>query len=194
MAPLHRGVLWHIVSPSPIGAPERVSLAQVERGGGERTGIVAPYTYHGDCLCWLMATYVAHTSHYEAVLGASRPVTYSPWPGHRRVMANALWIKCILSLTARWHRCLDASAISRLRHSLSSLPPLLCSLFVSVGYFLVACSSSSRISIAIFWGTKEHFAIRPSLQQSPMQCCIFLCQTVIIWFENIDENWRTVIQ
>lgn len=45
----------------------------------------------------------------------------SPWPGHRRVMANALRIKCILSLTARWHRCLDASAISRLRYSLSLL-------------------------------------------------------------------------
>lgn len=30
----------------------------------------------------------------------------SPWPGHRRVMANALRIKCILSLTVRWHRCL----------------------------------------------------------------------------------------
>lgn len=30
----------------------------------------------GDCLCWLMATYVAHTSHYGAVLGPrSRAVT-----------------------------------------------------------------------------------------------------------------------
>jgi len=81
MAPLHRGVLRHTVSPSPI-EPRRVPLAQVERGGGGGggggTSIVAPYTYHGDCLCWLMATYAAHTSHYEAVLGgltASRPVT-----------------------------------------------------------------------------------------------------------------------
>lgn len=96
--------------PVPYRAPNGLPLAQVERDGGEEgeTGIVAPYTYHGDCLCWLMATYAAHTSHYEAILGASRAPLLSPWPGHRRVMANALRIKCIFSLTARWHRYLDA--------------------------------------------------------------------------------------
>ncbi|KAI4495136.1 hypothetical protein M0804_001337 [Polistes exclamans] len=67
------------------------------------------YTYHGDCLCWLMATYTAHTSHYEAVLDPHEPLL-SPWPQRRRVMANTLRIKCILSLFAPYTDGTDASA------------------------------------------------------------------------------------
>lgn len=191
MAPLHRGVLRH-TAPSlspycPLSEPQRVFLAQVKRGGGGgRTGIVAPYTYHGDCLCWLIATYVAHTSHYEAVLGASRPVTYSPWPGHRRVMANALWIKCILSLTARWHRCLDASsAISRLRHSL--FPPLSCvpSLFrLDTSSLLARRRREFRLSFSREWRN----ILRCVPRCNKARCCIFLCQIAIISFENIDKS------
>lgn len=119
----------------PYREPRRVPLAQVKQRGEGRT---APYTYHGDCLCWLMATYAAHTSHYEAVLGASPGPLLSPWPGHRRVMANALRIKCILSPTARWHRCLGNIEItpSSLRFDTSS--------FLVAGSSL---SSSSQISI-----------------------------------------------
>lgn len=55
------------------GSVDWTGMEGSERGrrGGYRRRI--PYTYHGDCLCWLMATYVAHTSHYEAVLGPRLP-------------------------------------------------------------------------------------------------------------------------
>lgn len=92
---------WDEDVPRTTGA-RWTEMADNERGRGP--SIVAPYTYHGDCLCWLMATYVAHTSHYEAVLDPHEPLL-SPWPRRRRVMANTLRIKCILSLSAWWHRC-----------------------------------------------------------------------------------------
>lgn len=66
----------------------------------------------------------------------------SPWPGHRRVMANALRIKCILSLTVRWHRCLGNIEITPFPSPLpSSSPP---APLVSIGYFLVSRLSRSR--------------------------------------------------
>lgn len=92
---------WDEDVPRTTGA-RWTEMADNERGRGP--SIVAPYTYHGDCLCWLMATYVAHTSHYEAVLDPHEPLL-SPWLQRRRVMANTLRIKCILSLSAWWHRC-----------------------------------------------------------------------------------------
>ena len=83
------------------------------RKRGRGPSIVAPYTYHGDCLCWLMATYVAHTSHYEAVPEALASRYLAPWLRRRRVMANTLRIKCILSLSRPDGT--DATAPYRLR-------------------------------------------------------------------------------
>lgn len=67
----------------------------------------------GDCLCWLMATYVAHTSHYEASFSAlTHGPLLSPWLRRRRVMANTLRIKCILSPSAWWHPYATAPQIT----------------------------------------------------------------------------------
>ena len=106
----------------PLSGPQRVFLAQVEQGGGgeHRRTVYLPWRLFMLADGHLCCTHIALRSRSWGL--AAR---YLRWPGHRRVMANALWIKCILSLTARWHRCLDASsAISRLRHSL--FPPLSC--------------------------------------------------------------------
>ena len=60
-----------------------------------------------------MATYVAHTSHYEAVPEALASRYLAPWLRRRRVMANTLRIKCILSLSRPDGT--DATAPYRLR-------------------------------------------------------------------------------
>ncbi|KAH0546300.1 hypothetical protein KQX54_008073 [Cotesia glomerata] len=60
-----------------------------EDRGNER-GHSSPYTYYGDCLCWLMATYAAHTSHYSPrllVLVLVGPLL-SPWPRYTVVQGN----------------------------------------------------------------------------------------------------------
>lgn len=151
MAPLHRGVLRHTVSLRPLSGPEKTppragGAGRRRRGrNGHRRTVYLPWRLFMLADGHLCCTHIALRSRSR---GLTAPLL-SPWPGHRRVMANALRIKCILSLTARWHRCLDASAISRLRYSLPSPSPSFP--FVSVGYFLVSRSpSSSRISIAIF--------------------------------------------
>lgn len=96
-----------------LGATEKTE-SERERGAS----IVAPYTYYGDCLCWLMATYAAHTSHYEAVLDPHEPLV-SPWLRRHRVMTNTLRIKCILILSRPYGT--DASAPSKLPYPLSFL-------------------------------------------------------------------------
>lgn len=79
-------------------------------------------------------------------------------------MANALRIKCILSLTARWHRCLDASAISRLRHSLP--PP---SFRLDTSSFLVRRRRKFRLPFSE--NERIFFAMRPLLQLKP-ECSV----------------------
>lgn len=144
MAPLHRGVLRHTVPYRAPKSPPRAGGAGRRWRNGHRRTVYLPWRLFMLADGHLCCTHIALRSRSR---GLTAPLL-SPWPGHRRVMANALRIKCILSLTARWHRCLDVSAISRLRHSLSPTP--LSFAIVSVGYFLVSCSSSSRISIAVF--------------------------------------------
>lgn len=162
MAPLHRGVLRHTVSPSPIG-PRRVPLAQVERdGGGRRNGhrrtVYLPWRLFMLADGHLCCTHIALRSRSR---GLTAPLL-SPWPGHRRVMANALRIKCIFSLTARWHRYFDASAISRLRHSPPALPP--CPSFrLDTSSFLVVAANFD----CHFLRMREYFVMRPSLQLKP---------------------------
>lgn len=110
----------------PHRAPKSPPCAD-EAERREETSIVAPY------ILIMAIVYVGwwplmlHTHCITEPFSGPHGPLLSPWPGHRKIMAYALRIKCILSLTARWHRC-DASAISKLFY----LP------FVSVRYFLVS--------------------------------------------------------
>lgn len=129
--------------------PPAPALAQVvrERGGVERRkgpgklGASRRTVYLPWRLFMLADGHLCCT--HIALRGRSRDPRGAPllssWPGHRRVMANALRIKCILSLTVRWHRCLGDIEITPFP---SPLPPspvsLLASPSFSIGYFLVS--------------------------------------------------------
>lgn len=91
------------------------------KGGGEGVSSHRILT-DGDCLCWLMATYVAHTSHYGAVLGPRTPLgpLLSPWLRRRRVMANTLRIKCILSPSALMAPLCNATTVLQITFTFTS--------------------------------------------------------------------------
>lgn len=78
-----------------------------------------------------------------ALRSRSRAPLLSSWSEQRRVMANALRIKCILSLTARWYRCLDNIEITLCSPSHPFLPHS----YVSIGYFLLSWLPSLQILI-----------------------------------------------